>query len=402
MKILIIDECSFRKGTVRKIFSDAMCSLPINFQHSGCSKSAINTLDKARRSRLTKINLIIIELNLVIEHNLALINYMVKVKDSSTPIIIIGNADGWVLKLVSNIVSSFKLNLLGSLNIPLRSADVYTIIQKIKQIYGKGNTEHMSVAAHDTVGVIGKLNEEKLSLYYQPKIDIITNKIIGFEALSRIYIDKKNIITPDCFLPILESNHFNFNLTKLVFENALDYWGSHKALKKYQLSVNINIDDLLSEQLVSEIISQYKEYEDIGLTLELTEYSPIKDEVITFKSIKRIITNGIKVSLDDFGKSYSSFDRLDSIPFDEIKIDKSFISDLDTNSRHQAIVEAVIELASKLKVKVTAEGVETHSVLKMLEQMNCCYAQGYYFSKPVAATELVDWIANYNRQLEHI
>ncbi|WP_028767845.1 EAL domain-containing protein [Shewanella fidelis] len=402
MKILIVDECRFRRRAVRKQFTDAMTGLPITFHHSECSRSTINTLENAKQSMLTKVNLIIIELNLVIDNNLAIINYMIKLKDCLTPIIIIGSADIWVLELVKNIVLGFKLNLLGSLHVPLKDGDIYNIIQSNKQLYGDENTASSPIIPNDIVGVIGNLDEDKLSLYYQPKIHTTTNEIVGFEALSRIYVDENNILTPDYFMPIIESDSLNFNLTKLVFENALEYWGAHEILKEYQLSVNINAEDLLCEDLVSDIIRQYEEYKDIDLTLELTECSPIEDEDLTLESINRITANEIKISIDDFGKSYSSLDRLDSIPFDELKIDKSFISDMDINSRHQAIVEAIIALASKLKVKVTAEGVESTSVLKMLVQMNCDYVQGYYFSKPIAGTELLDWIDNYNSQLHNI
>ncbi|MCK8045488.1 EAL domain-containing protein [Shewanella sp. 1CM18E] len=398
MKILIVDECEFVRNSVEKQFTDVLKGLPIIFQNTECSKSAITTLKRAKNSVLRKINLIIIELNLAIDNKLALMNYMVTVKDNFTPVIIIGTADKWVFELVGNIALSFNLNLIASVDKPLITDDIYNIIQNNKHIFGTEKTVCWSIPPCETVDITNNLNKEGLSLYYQPKIHIQTNRIVGFEALSRICVDDNIMLNPDYFLPILEREKLTCKLTKLVLEDALLHWETHTKLKDYQLSVNISANDMLSEVLVRDIIRQYRQHKDIALTLELTESSPTENEVLILDVIKRFITNGIKVSLDDFGKSYSSLDRLDSIPFDEIKIDKNFVSDLDINSQHQAIVGAVIELGSKLKIKVTAEGVETSSVLEMLESMNCRYAQGYYYSTPIAAPELIAWIDNYNKQ----
>ncbi|MCL1137174.1 EAL domain-containing protein [Shewanella pneumatophori] len=400
MKILIVEESEFVRSAIKKQFVDVMTGLPIIFENTECSKSAINTLRSAKESILRKINLIIIDLSLVIDNKFALMNYMVKVKDNVTPVIIIGSADRWVFDLIENLALSFNLNLIGSFKMPLRAADIYNIIHNNKHILATDKTTSWPILSYNTADIIDNLNRQGLCVYYQPKIHLETKRVVGFEALSRICIDGSVILNPDVFLPILERENLTCRLTKLVLENALFDWETHTTLKNYQLSVNICADDLISEELVSDIIKQYRQDKDIGLTLEITESTPTEDETLILESIKRFITNGIEVSLDDFGKSYSSLDRLDSIPFDEIKIDKSFVSDMDINSQHQAIVGAIIELGSKLRVKVTAEGVETASVVEMLKLMNCRYAQGYYYSAPIEVSELISWIDNYNKQFK--
>ncbi|GIU15718.1 MULTISPECIES: EAL domain-containing protein [unclassified Shewanella] len=400
MNVLIVDNCKYARRTTRAKFSEVFRELDVEFENAENSKSAISSLDNTKRIGLSKVNLLIIDVNIIIEDKFTLMNYMVRVEDYFTPFIIIGSADNWFFEFVGDVASNLKLNLVGTIKSPLTYVEIYNVVTNEFCKLSTNKPVPFLESIYGTTCIKENLNMKKLCLYYQPKVDIKTKKIVGFEVLSRINTNNNQTLYPDDFIPFLEKEKQSYKLTKCVFEKALEHWESEPVLKDYNLSINISADDLRREDFIMDIVNQFEKHRDIDITFELTEYAPIENEFLTDESIKKVIASGIRFSLDDFGKSYSSLKRLDSIPFDEIKIDKTFVSDMDVNHQHQVIVEAIIELGSKLNIKVTAEGVETYLILDMLYNMNCQYVQGYYYSAPLSASELLDWIENYNKNFQ--
>ncbi|EDQ02220.1 hypothetical protein KT99_12659 [Shewanella benthica KT99] len=191
---------------------------------------------------------------------------------------------------------------------------------------------------------------------------------MGFEALSRLCIQGDGFIYPDRFIPLINEAGLNCQFSQLVLDQAMTQWELCPNLQQFSLSVNISAADLLSETFINYVIKKKNEQPKIRLILELTESQQTIDQDQVLRSIAKLIINDITISLDDFGKSYSTFDRLDNIPFDEIKIDKDFISDLDINAKHLAIVESTIALA-----------------------------QGYYFSPPIEGRYVTAWVDSYNQ-----
>ena len=241
------------------------------------------------------------------------------------------------------------------------------------------------------------LKNEQLILCYQPKINLKTKEIIGFEVLSRLCDQSNGYIYPDVFLPLVNQHGLNSLFSRMVISQALQCWSRQPLLMAFALSINITADDLTCDELIEYIIECGREYKQIHLILELTESQEIINQDRVLNSIARLIINNIDISLDDFGKSYSTYDRLDAIPFKEIKIDKSFVSDMDINHQHYLIVESTIALAQKMHVKVVAEGVETSAIELILSELGCDVAQGYLYSPPIEGRYLIDWIAQYNR-----
>ena len=230
-----------------------------------------------------------------------------------------------------------------------------------------------------------KLNE--LEVYYQPIIDLKTNQIVKAEALLRWKHSKKGFIPPDIFIPFAETSGLIVNIGNWVFKESLNQvkiW-NEKYNRDIQMSINISPIQFHSKDIVAEWISYLKE---INLSskycvLEITESSLMENHYDIEKKLCQLRNEGINVSLDDFGTGYSSLSYLQKFDIDFVKIDRSFIMDLNEENQNFSLCDAIISMANKLDIKVIAEGVETKFQKEFLEKLQCDYVQGYYFSKPI-------------------
>ncbi|WP_394203038.1 EAL domain-containing protein [Shewanella waksmanii] len=400
MNILIVDDQAFIREVIKQEFCKIDPEKQFHFQEANCGNTAINILNNRPIDPAAQIDLVIADLKMENGDGLAIINHMATTGSREIPLAIVSSSDKRTLELVSNITNSFSLNLVGVFQKPLNIDNIYKAITAKKAIVPEQTSQPHPTPACHAGNIASLINEDNLFLCYQPKIEISTGKIVGFEVLSRLCIQGDGFIYPDKFIPIVEENGLNCQLAKLVLSQALSQWHLFEALKGYRLSINISAADLLSDDFIDYVINEHLTNSDVDLMLELTESQQTINEDRALQAIAKLIINDIPISLDDFGKSYSTLDRLDSIPFDEIKIDKDFVSDLDFNPQHQAIVESIIALAKKLNVKVVAEGVETLAIQNRLQTMGCHCAQGYFISPPIEGRYLMAWIHEYNHKRE--
>ncbi len=232
------------------------------------------------------------------------------------------------------------------------------------------------------------IEREEFEIHYQPKLNVISNEIVGMEALIRWRNEELGLISPGDFIPLAEETGLIIPIGEWVLRTAcaqLKSW-INKGYKPGGLSVNISGRQFQQPDLL-EIVSKIIEEMNIEpglLELELTESYLMKKPVDSIKILNSLKDLGIKLSIDDFGTGYSSLSYLKRLPIDILKIDKSFVQDLTTNSDDTELVLAITTLAHNLHLKVIAEGVETEEQLNFLKSIKCDEWQGYYFSKPVA------------------
>lgn len=395
MNILIIDDQRFIRETMKADIHKYLAEDNVEIYEASNGNQGIELILAVE----AKLDLVILDLKMDQGDGIAVINMLAsEPRFTVIPIAVISSSDKRTLELVDSIITGLKLNLLGVFAKPINVNDILTPLLDASDDRNRAHQDESIVqdmAAN--INVRQLLKNEQLILCYQPKINLKTKEIIGFEVLSRLCDQSNGYIYPDVFLPLVNQQGLNSLFSRMVISQSLQCWSRQPLLMAFALSINITADDLTCDELIEYIIECGREYKQIHLILELTESQEIINQDRVLNSIARLIINNIDISLDDFGKSYSTYDRLDAIPFKEIKIDKSFVSDMDINHQHYLIVESTIALAQKMHVKVVAEGVETSAIELILSELGCDVAQGYLYSPPIEGRYLIDWIAQYNR-----
>ena len=235
-----------------------------------------------------------------------------------------------------------------------------------------------------------ELQKGSFVVYYQPKFDIKTGKIIGVEALSR-WINNGNVVPPAVFVPILEKNGEIFNLDLYVLENLCKDIHNYRNLGHIIVPASCNLsrrdfenDNL--EQIVIDIIKKYNvRTEDI--VIEVTETTSLEENERLAKFINEMHKNGIMTSIDDFGTGYSSLSVLRDFKVSEIKIDRSFINREALSESDEIIIGSIIDMAKRLNINVICEGVENEEQAEFLVKLGCNNAQGFLYSKPLPKLE---------------
>ncbi len=233
------------------------------------------------------------------------------------------------------------------------------------------------------------LNEGQFEVYYQPKINLQTGELHSAEALVRWNHPEKGLILPDRFIPILEKNRLIPKLDYFVWEQVckkLREW--NRKGRKSIVSVNVSRVDLYEKEITTKILGLIQKYElkPEQLRLEITETVCTERAERLQQNVSKLHDLGFTILMDDFGSGYSSLSMLGQISIDILKIDKSFLNEAE-NSRGRQILEAVVEMAKKLGLYLTVEGVEKEEQADVARQLGCELAQGYYYAKPMPATE---------------
>ena len=255
------------------------------------------------------------------------------------------------------------------------------------QVYDQAMREANSEKSARIESLRQALDRDWFKLYFQPQCDKHGN-ILGFEALLRLQHPTHGLVLPGAFIALAEATQLIVPIGQWVLAQAcqqLACWATQPQTAAYFLSVNVSLKQLQQAEFVDGLTAELKRTgaNPERLTLEITEsLSRTHSEEIVEK-IRRLKQFGIRLSLDDFGTGFSSLTYLKNLPFDELKIDQSFISDLMTNSTSASIVRATLNLSEALGLAVVAEGVETQAQLDFLFDAGCRIFQGYFFDQPM-------------------
>jgi diguanylate cyclase (GGDEF)-like protein/PAS domain S-box-containing protein len=231
------------------------------------------------------------------------------------------------------------------------------------------------------------IDNEEFVLHYQPKVNLVSGKLTGAEALIRWNDPRRGLVPPAQFIPILEE-------TGLIFE--VGRWALHKAVKEYlrwraaglpavRIAVNVSPLQVRNTEFVAEIKEAIgvDAHAGAGLELEITETTIMRDLEYTIATLQAIRELGVVIAIDDFGTGFSSLRYLAKLPLDTLKIDRSFVVDMASGSRGLALVSTIINLGQALKLKLVAEGVETEEQSRLLGLLRCDEMQGYLYGRPV-------------------
>ncbi|WP_421381432.1 EAL domain-containing protein [Bacillus salacetis] len=237
------------------------------------------------------------------------------------------------------------------------------------------------------------LNNDEMQLYFQPKVDVRLNKIIGSEALLRWNHPEWGLVSPNEFIPYAEENGFIIDVGEWVFEKAcmtLKEW-RNQGISLVPVSVNLSPQHFLVKDLTKNLLSVLEKYALPSwlIQLEITEAVFLHHEEIVKQTIDELREKGFRILIDDFGTGYTSFAYLKDLTVDGIKIDRSYTKELGSDSKNGAIIKNLASLSEDLNMSATIEGIETKEQLEYLRKINCHFIQGYVYSKPVPVEEFV-------------
>ncbi len=384
LTILLIDDQSFiieaLKADIMRHFTDTS----VQFIEANSGEQACDIINTQ------EVDLIISDLKMDHGDGLTVINHLGSTgRFKDIPVAIISTTDLRTLDLIKNIAISADVNLVGIYQKPLQIPTLKSDFMLNRMFYDPQTSIHKPeiVTAEDVNSLI---TDEQIILLYQPQVDIQAHKIVGFEVLARLNHLQYGYIHPQQFIHLISKDLVNqFSLT--VIEQAMSLW--HRQNIPYPLSVNLSTENITDPIFIESLKQLLQSYNSVKLTVEITEDSAMNCEASLFEAVARLIFAGVTISLDDFGKCYSSFERLDKLPFKELKIDREYVTDMMKNPNHLAIVSAILSMTEELDLTVVAEGVESLEVLQKLKELNCRVVQGFYFSPPLEGRHVAKWIA---------
>jgi diguanylate cyclase (GGDEF)-like protein len=235
---------------------------------------------------------------------------------------------------------------------------------------------------------------KQLELFYQPKIHAPSGEITGAEALLRWNHPTRGMVNPGVFIPMAERYGLITQLGSWVIDEACRQVRAWRDLGlRMKVAINLSAHQLRQPGLAGEISTALDTHQinpDL-LTCEITESSAMEDVATTVRVLRELDALGVHLSIDDFGTGHSSLSYLRTLPADELKIDRSFVLDLETSEDARKVAHAVVNLAKALELKVVAEGVETEGQNRILRDMGCDQLQGYLFARPMSAKALALW-----------
>ena len=261
----------------------------------------------------------------------------------------------------------------------------------------------------DKLALVGDLhdelkNTENLQLYYQPLIDLFSHEVVAVEALLRWSHPQLGSVSPEQIIKMAEHTGLIASLTQWVIDTTLSET-SHlrQAGKRLGVAVNLSAWNMQDPELPTTIARILEKHAVPGrqLTLEITESAMMSDPVRARKILMQLGKMGLNLAVDDFGMGFSSLGYLKMLPVNELKIDKSFVTNMRGDKNDAIIVHSIIELAHNLGLRVTAEGVENQQTLSQLQQRKCDMAQGFHISPPLPADALQQWLQDQQLQIAH-
>ncbi len=251
------------------------------------------------------------------------------------------------------------------------------------------------------------LDGNEIQAHFQPIVDLRSARVIGVEALVRWVHPERGVVSPAEFLDLAEAGGHMRALTEGVIEfstrAAGDWWHSGLGLR---LSVNLSPSTFSEpDWKLAEFVAAALARTGLpakALQFEVTEDALMANPEVAAETLKRLSELGATISIDDFGTGHSSLGRLKSLPIDELKIDRSFIFDLNENEEDRTIVRSAIHLAHQMGLQVVAEGVETEDSWRQLRSMGCERAQGFLIAQPLPAREVPAWLATWNQRAREL
>ncbi len=341
-------------------------------------------------------SILVLDLHMPGMDGIEVMRRLAALQQSLPALILISGHDAGVLHAAEKLGRAHSLNILSTLSKPIPIERFMRLLQGHAPEDRRGVSKHAAPIGHELIAAVElrqAIRKRQMLLHYQPKFDIATGRFAGVEALVRWQHPELGLLYPDRFITLAEQFDLMGALTRWVIGEVVRQqrrWQNEGL--QVTVSANISAVDITSltlpEQL-AELLADNR-LDPTRLTLEVTESALMGELVTSLDILTRMRLKGIGLSIDDFGTGYSSLSQLHRAPFTELKIDRSFVANMIDDGEARAIVKTCILLGHELNLNVVAEGVETEDHLRLLRELGCDVAQGYFFSRPVLPDAAVE------------
>jgi EAL domain-containing protein (putative c-di-GMP-specific phosphodiesterase class I) len=394
LQILVIEDHIFQ----RKMVVHMLRSLGVrNVWQANNGKQALEMLDTGQ---LGSLNIIFCDLEMPEMDGMEFLRHLSK-RQPGMSVVIMSSMEGALITSVEKMALSYGLTLLGAVEKPSSLEQIGDFLkrhQRVKRRRVKITDMSVSFTLEE---VLHALHEKQIEPYLQPKVGMKSGRIVGAEVLARWVHPAYGVIAPYAFIPLLEQSgnmdEFTFHMLK---KTVLLSRQLHERDHAISVSVNLSLSSLSDTKLADKITQIVRDagVDPRHIILEITESAAMTNVAGALENLARLRMRGFGLSIDDYGTGFSSMQQLTRVPFTELKIDKSFVSDSTNNHALNVIVESSIELAHRLNVKSVAEGVEKQEEWDMLKEMNCDIAQGYFIAKPMNSASFFEFCDQYPRR----
>ncbi len=385
-RVLLVDDEPFIRALTARLLAELGCT---DIVEAGNGREALAALELPN----SKIDLILCDLSMPDMDGVEIVRHLAG-RGETASLAFLSGADSGMLRAAEALARAYRLNVLGSVPKPATPAALRDVLEHISaEAPPRAHREKPSVSV-DTLAEA--IDAGEIVLAYQPKVNITTGAVDSVEALVRWAHPTHGLLSPDVFVPLAESSGLIGPMTEAVVARGFEQLAAFRA-EGFTAHMGINLSpSMLSDVALPERFARMAG--ELGLppesiVFEITETGVAEEERIYLEIVTRLHMKGFDLSIDDFGTGHSSLQKLEALPFTELKVDRQFVHGAHGSGAKRAILEASLGLARALGMKTVAEGVEHKEDLELLKDLKCDVVQGFYFSRPLAPDDVLGFTA---------
>jgi EAL domain-containing protein (putative c-di-GMP-specific phosphodiesterase class I) len=295
---------------------------------------------------------------------------------------------------------AYSINLIGVISKPLTWQLLEHAIRRHAALEPKLHVRSVSRRSLTTEEIMQGLARDEFEPFFQPKVDLATGRVVGAEALARWRHPEQGIIAPAAFIKLLEDSGKIDDLMWTMLRKAIVFCGTLNTMGvDSSVAVNLSLKSLNNVELAGRVAATVERHnlDPSKVCLELTESAATTNLGAALENLTRLRMAGFGLSIDDFGTGYSSMQQLTRIPFTELKIDRSFVTNAVSHEAARVMLTSSLQIARQLNLKSVAEGVETQQEWDLLQELGCDLAQGYFIAKPMEVNDYLNWLSELAR-----
>ena len=395
INILVVDDEHFMLKLIKEMLGK------LGYYHVTTCTSGRAALDIISKKDCMP-DLILLDLNMPEMDGIEFLRHVEALAFTGSMLLISGENDR-MMQSAEQLVKSHQISTLGYIKKPFSPIELDEHLNK--WVMQRVSPTHEAKKVYTSDEVQTAIINNELINYYQPKVDLTNGEVIGVESLVRWQHPSDGMVFPDQFIEVAEQFNLIDELTRQVILNAFSQSNSWRNSKLYlNIAINISMNNLTSYEFVDQlgIMAHANDISPESIMLEITESRLVKELSNPQENLTRLRLKRYGLSIDDFGTGHSSLVQLRNFPFNELKIDKSFVHGASHNETLSAIFKSNLSLAQQLAMKTVSEGVEDLDDWNFVRSSGCDTAQGYFIAKPMPAHELPEWMMKWRTVVKNL